>query len=274
MQINNMFKKIITTILVILAGLSIYSITTAASFGGGGGSTFSGGLFDLNGNGVVPKDNRTLGTSANRISKIWADSLDATNIEISGASAGDLPMGGFDITDGGQITGTHFTATSTTADTNLHNNTLYVDSSTSRVGIRTDTPNGALDVFQGSSNSSRFSRDTSQYVRIDTDAGANAITSFGVKDLVFNNTDGVNAIVFQNSSNETARFDFNGNVGIGTSSPATLLDIFSTATTTIKIDSNSVTQGGCLKIKDIDGVGYSYGTSLAGVITWSTVSCE
>ncbi len=63
-------------------------------------------------------------------------------------------------------------------------------------------------------------------------------------------------------------------VGIGTTSPATLLDVFSTATTTIKIDSNSVTQGGCLKMKDIDGVGYSYGTSLAGVITWSTVSCE
>lgn len=63
-------------------------------------------------------------------------------------------------------------------------------------------------------------------------------------------------------------------VGIGTSTPATPLDIFSTATTTITIDSNSVTQGGCLKMKDINGGGYSYGTALNGVITWSTVSCE
>ena len=63
-------------------------------------------------------------------------------------------------------------------------------------------------------------------------------------------------------------------VGISTSTPATLLDIFSTGTSTITIDSNSATQGACLKLKDVDGGGYSYGYVLNGAITWSVNSCE
>lgn len=66
----------------------------------------------------------------------------------------------------------------------------------------------------------------------------------------------------------------NERVGIGTTTPKALLDIFSTATTTVEIDSNHVSRGGCLKMKDVDGGGYSYGTVLNGVITWSIVSCE
>jgi len=65
-----------------------------------------------------------------------------------------------------------------------------------------------------------------------------------------------------------------GNVGIGTSTPSTLLDLFSTATTTMSVDSNSATQGSCLKLKDSDGGGYSYITILDGTMTTSQVSCE
>jgi len=65
-----------------------------------------------------------------------------------------------------------------------------------------------------------------------------------------------------------------GNVGIGTTSPATLLDVFSTGTTTVTWDSSSATQGACLKIKDFDGDGYTYLTTLNGVATFSITSCE
>lgn len=65
-----------------------------------------------------------------------------------------------------------------------------------------------------------------------------------------------------------------GLVGIGTSTPATLLDVFSTATTTVTWDSNSATQGACIKVKDMDGGGYTYITTLNGTLQADTVSCE
>jgi len=65
-----------------------------------------------------------------------------------------------------------------------------------------------------------------------------------------------------------------GNVGIGTTAPTSLLDVFSTATTTVAWDSSSVTQGACIKIKDMDGGGYTYLTVLDGVLIADTVSCE
>ena len=48
-----------------------------------------------------------------------------------------------------------------------------------------------------------------------------------------------------------------GNVGIGTSTPNTLLDVHSTATTTVTWDSSSASQGACIKVKDMDGDGYT-----------------
>ena len=65
-----------------------------------------------------------------------------------------------------------------------------------------------------------------------------------------------------------------GTTGIGTGTPATVLDIYSSATTTATIDSSSISKGGCLKIRDIDGAGYSYCTTLNGTMTCSTISCE
>lgn len=63
-------------------------------------------------------------------------------------------------------------------------------------------------------------------------------------------------------------------LAIGTTSPATLLDVFSTGTSTITIDSNSATQGSCLKLKDFDGGGYTYITVQDGSLIASTDSCE
>ena len=77
-------------------------------------------------------------------------------------------------------------------------------------------------------------------------------------------------------TNDTTRMTVgnSGNVGIGTTAPTSLLDVFSTATTTVAWDSSSVTQGACIKIKDMDGGGYTYLTVLDGVLIADTVSCE
>jgi len=72
----------------------------------------------------------------------------------------------------------------------------------------------------------------------------------------------------------TGNSSFAGNVGVGTSTPQNLLNVFDTATSTIEIDSNSLTQGGCLKIKDVDGGGYTYCYVLDGAMTCSATSCE
>jgi len=63
-------------------------------------------------------------------------------------------------------------------------------------------------------------------------------------------------------------------IGIATTTPATLLDVFSTGTSTITIDSNSATQGACLKFKDFDGDAYTYCTTDGGTLTCGTDSCE
>lgn len=65
-----------------------------------------------------------------------------------------------------------------------------------------------------------------------------------------------------------------GRVGIGTTSPGFLLDSFSTATTTIRVDSNNATRGACLVLKDRDGSGYTYVTGNNGVLTASTNACN
>lgn len=65
-----------------------------------------------------------------------------------------------------------------------------------------------------------------------------------------------------------------GRVGVGTTSPSSLLELFSTASTTLSVDSNSATQGGCIGIKDKSGTGYTYVSAEDGVLIVSTVSCK
>jgi hypothetical protein len=65
-----------------------------------------------------------------------------------------------------------------------------------------------------------------------------------------------------------------GKVGIATSTPSTLFQLFSTATTTISIDSNSSSQGACIEVKDFSGGGYTYLYTNAGLLYTSTISCK
>lgn len=60
-----------------------------------------------------------------------------------------------------------------------------------------------------------------------------------------------------------------GRIGIGTSTPANLVDIFSTGTSTISIDTNSATKGGCIAMKSpVNTTYYFYVSPITG--DWAT----
>ena len=63
-------------------------------------------------------------------------------------------------------------------------------------------------------------------------------------------------------------------VGIGTSTASTTFDVYTSGTTTMMIDSIGAIKGGCLAIKDTDGIGYTYLTVLNGVATFSDANCN
>lgn len=66
-----------------------------------------------------------------------------------------------------------------------------------------------------------------------------------------------------------------GNLGIGTTSPATLLHVSKdSATTTITFGNESGGSLACLKLRDSDDGGWSYCTILNGTMNCTTTSCE
>lgn len=83
-----------------------------------------------------------LGSSGSRIAKIWTTDLDATNLVVGGAAAGNLDMGGFNISNGGTFTAAILRATSTTAAS-------YI---TYRLGVGTTTPVTELQATAAASN--------------------------------------------------------------------------------------------------------------------------
>lgn len=69
-----------------------------------------------------------------------------------------------------------------------------------------------------------------------------------------------------------------GNVGVGTSSPGVLLDVFSTGTSTVRADTNSATKGGCLVLKSSTNT-YGYfvvtgGATNFSLATTSAANCQ
>ena len=66
----------------------------------------------------------------------------------------------------------------------------------------------------------------------------------------------------------------NGRVGIGTQAPSHSLDVTTAGTTTVRIDSTSLTHGTCLIMKDADGGGYTYITTVNHQLVASDIPCQ
>lgn len=103
------------------------------------------------------------------------------------------------------------------SDVKFDTDTLYVDSSTDRVGIGTSSPSVALEVNGGTDNEpiKVVSTDTGSYISV-ADNGTTGSTRFGAVS---------NDFKIDVNSSERMRIDSSGNVGIGTSSPNQLLEV-------------------------------------------------
>ena len=142
-------------------------------------------------------------------------------------------------------------------DLTVDTDTLYVDSTNNRVGIGTTTPSKTLHIVgSGGSSGAAFSSDITTVIENDGDAGLQILSSDSnlsrirlgsVSDssstiIAFNPSDDGMQIgtsttsghvkFYSSNFQEAMRIDSSGNVGIGTISPSTALDVSGTVTAT------------------------------------------
>lgn len=137
-------KKLLFAFLIALLPLS----ASAQAVSGG----VNNNLWKLSGGNLLPAISTWgVGSPAVPIINGYFTNLFASTTSFTHAG-GDLDMGGYQILNAGKITGTHFSATSTTATTTLSGgltvdtNTLVVDYSTNNVGIGTASPTAPLQI--------------------------------------------------------------------------------------------------------------------------------
>jgi len=187
-----------------------------------------------------------------------------------------------------------------TGTTTIDGGTFYVDMTNNRVGIGSSTPistlsvtgdialSGAIDGVNLSDYSSYFinSAGTSGYLwqSDGTGAGAWVATStlgLGGSGTVNNGTTG--QFAYYNSDGTTISgtsslfIDTSGNIGVGTSTPGANLQIYGgdNATSTIMIGGGeNSNQGGCIKMKDYDGSGWTYLIVNDGTLKATTTPCN
>ena len=138
------------------------------------------------------------------------------------------------------------------------------------VGIGTASPSSDLDV-ESSGNTVNL--------ELTADDGGGDITSWRLRSnrlvnqfQIIDNVASTSPFVINDSApSNSIVIDSAGFVGVGSTTPSANLDVINTVGTgIIEIDG---TTGGCLKIQDTDGLGFTYCTTLNGTLSCSTTPC-
>ena len=199
------------------------------------GDTFTGAVtFDaavtLNADVTFDTNTMFVDVSENRVG--IGNVAPATALDVTGVITTD----GLTSSAGIDITGT-VTASGLTVDTN----TLHVDATNNRVGIGTTSPSKKLHVSGGDM------RIESNFPRLYfTDIGENS-------DYSIINNNGKFSIYDDTNTTYRMAIDSSGNVGIGTTSPASKLHVQGTGTTAIQVTGGSGNVAG-IYLGDADGL--------------------
>jgi len=240
-KIKDFFKRQSLSVLIAVFGLVLLggAVTFAQVNSAVGGQS----LFRLLNGAVTPTISTwTLGSPSSPISHGYFTNLTASTtvtdtLTFSGVG-GDIDFEGFQITNAGLITGTHFMATSTTATStfagaiDVSSGALFVDPSLNRVGFNNNAPATTMHIGNDSSATLQgmYFTNTQGTTRMGIAGGGSDIISSTVAgDFALANTNATGDMIFGTggsaTENERMRIQADGTIGIGTNSPSEKLEI-------------------------------------------------
>ena len=159
-----------------------------------------------------------------------------TTTDINGGTIDGVTIGGASAGAGS------FTTLTASDDVNFDSGTLFVDASENKVGIGTTSPSDQLHIASGAASLRLEDTDNNTYGQIvyNTASGGLLIRS----DEGAGAGTGSSNIIFETDGTPKVRIAAGGNVGIGTTSPATLLEL--------SASNNGATANNTLRFTDTD----------------------